>query len=299
MQRTFWSIFFVAFLSASAASAEEYPILFVHGFCSDSSTWNEMFDNLPSRRVGDHLVGYHRDVDGQVRLHEPADPTTARAFSIDFVDSTGSFDNARTVADVSIVDKAGELKAVIDQIKLTTGSPRVILLTHSMGGLVARSYVQGWSRGLAGRDTAYADDVAGLITIDAPHQGSFWAGVGIGNDACVTARTVNKREMHPTESVLLAEINHRRHNWPLGTQLDAIVSYQNELTGDGVVSRASQDIEEIGEYWATHPHVRSYARVFENLFQGTVLLHRAVHKLQVTASLVQGLVEDIDAAAAD
>ena len=138
-----------------------------------------------------------------------------------------------------------------------------------------------------------------MSTIDTPHQGSFWAGVGIGNDVCAAADTVNKKEMHPTESVLLAEINHRRHNWPLGTQLDAIVSYQNELTGDGVVSRASQDIEEIGEYWATHPHVRSYARVFQNLFQGNVILHRAVHKLQVTASLVQGLVEEIDAAAPD
>ena len=287
----------VAFLHTSTASAQEYPILFVHGFCSSSSTWDEMFGNLPARRVGDELVRYHRGADGQVRTQTDS-PTTGKAFSIDFVDSTGSSANARAVADMSIVDKAGELKAVIDHIKVTTGSAKVILVTHSMGGLVARSYAQGLSRGLAGRDTAYGGDVAGLITIDTPHQGSLWSGIAIGDDVCAAAATLNKLEMQP-DSLFLSEINHRRHNWPLGTALDAIVSYRDPFIGDGVVSRASQDIGDVGVYWATHPVVRSHPRVFTNVLVGGEFLHNAVHKLRVTAALVQGLIQELDAAAAE
>jgi pimeloyl-ACP methyl ester carboxylesterase len=293
-----WAFVVVAFLHAREAAAQQYPILFVHGFCSNSSTWDEMFDNLPTRRVGDELVRYHQDANGHVTTQANS-PTTGQAFSIDFVDSTGSFENARAVADVSIVDKAGQLKAVIDQIKVTTGSPKVILVTHSMGGLVARSYVQGSSRGLTGQDTAYEGDVAGLITIDTPHQGALWTGIAIGQNQCVAAGTVNKMEMHPTQSQLLPELNHRRHNWPLGTRLDAIVSYRDPLIGDGVVSRASQDIEEVGEYWATHPYIQSYPRVFASVLQGGQLLHNAVLEFRVTAALVQGLIQELDAAAAE
>ena len=297
MRLVVWALFVVALLQTSEARAEIYPILFVHGFCSNSSTWDEMFDNLPARRVGDELVRYRQDANGQVNTQANS-PTTGQAFSIDFVDSTGSFENARAVADVSIIDKAGQLKAVIDQVKVTTGSPKVIVVTHSMGGLVARSYVQGLSRGLAGRDTAYGDDVAGLITIDTPHQGSLWSGIAIGDDGCAAAATLNKMEMHP-ESVLLSELNDRRHNWPLVTRLDAIVSYRDPFIGDGVVSRASQDIEDVGVYWATHPHVRSHQRVFTNLLVGGEFLHNAVHKLRITAALVQGLIQELDSAAAE
>ena len=297
MRPVFWTSVVVAFLLAGEAFAQGYPIVFVHGFCSTSSTWDVMFDNLPSRRVGEALVRYHQGANGQVSILANS-PTTGTAFSIDFVDSTGSVEDPRAVADVSIVDRAGELKAVIDHIKVTTGSPKVILVAHSMGGLVARAYVQGVSRGLAGRDTAYEGDVAGLITIDTPHQGALWTGVAVGDDGCATASTVNKTEMQP-ESLLLSELNQRRHNWPLATSLDAIVSYRDPFIGDGVVSRASQDIEEAGVYWASHPDVRSYPRVFTNLLVSGELLHNAVHKLRVTAALVQGLVQELDAAAAE
>ena len=117
-------------------------------------------------------------------------------------------------------------------------------------------------------------------------------------DGCAAAGTVNKTEMQP-DSLLLSELNHRRRNWPLGTRLDAIVSYRDPLIGDGVVSRSSQDIEDVGVYWATHPYIQSHPRVFANLFQGGVLLHSAVLELRITAALVQGLVEELDSAAAE
>lgn len=51
----------------------------------------------------------------------------------------------------------------IEEIKQQTGSPRVDIIAHSMGGLVARHYIQS---------NSYNDDVSRLVTIATPHKGS-------------------------------------------------------------------------------------------------------------------------------
>lgn len=58
------------------------------------------------------------------------------------------------------------LVPVIQQAKQISGAHKVDLIAHSMGGLVARSYVQG--------DT-YANDVDQLITLGTPHTGASGA----------------------------------------------------------------------------------------------------------------------------
>lgn len=56
-----------------------------------------------------------------------------------------------------------DLKTKIDEVKAKTGSAKVDLIGHSMGGLVARQYIE--------RD-AYAGDVDQLIFLATPHLGS-------------------------------------------------------------------------------------------------------------------------------
>jgi pimeloyl-ACP methyl ester carboxylesterase len=51
----------------------------------------------------------------------------------------------------------------IDRAKAASGSDKVILVGHSMGGLVSRAYIQG---------NAYRGDVERLITLGTPHRGS-------------------------------------------------------------------------------------------------------------------------------
>ena len=60
---------------------------------------------------------------------------------------------------------AEQLHTRIDEIRAATGAERVVLVAHSMGGLVARAYLRRFG---AGR-------VAKLITIGAPHHGSMLA----------------------------------------------------------------------------------------------------------------------------
>lgn len=61
----------------------------------------------------------------------------------------------------------------IDEIRARTGSARVIVIGHSMGGLVARACLQRY--GGAG--------IAALITLGSPHHGSRLAVLGVGPNA--------------------------------------------------------------------------------------------------------------------
>ncbi len=63
----------------------------------------------------------------------------------------------------SNVDNAKLLKAEIARIKKKTNWPKVDLVAHSMGGLLARQYIES---------ADYVDDVDQLITLGTPHLGS-------------------------------------------------------------------------------------------------------------------------------
>lgn len=65
---------------------------------------------------------------------------------------------------------AEQLAQRIDVICALTGSKQVILIAHSLGGLVARSYLQRYSQ----------EKVAQLITLGTPHHGSQLAWFSLG-----------------------------------------------------------------------------------------------------------------------
>jgi triacylglycerol lipase len=71
-----------------------------------------------------------------------------------------------------------QLRERIERVCQATGADRVVLVAHSMGGLVCRSYLARHG----------SDRVERLITIASPHSGSELARIGIGQNA---------REMEP------------------------------------------------------------------------------------------------------
>jgi len=58
---------------------------------------------------------------------------------------------------------ARRLGAALDRIRRATGAPRIDIVAHSMGGLVARAYIRGRGR---------ACGVGRLVTLGTPHQGT-------------------------------------------------------------------------------------------------------------------------------
>jgi triacylglycerol esterase/lipase EstA (alpha/beta hydrolase family) len=65
----------------------------------------------------------------------------------------------------SIETFAEQLARKIDAIMAATGAPRVIIIAHSMGGLVARAHLREHGTGR----------IAGIVTIGSPHHGSMLA----------------------------------------------------------------------------------------------------------------------------
>lgn len=294
----FGALTLLALSFSGSAGPSDYPVLFVHEYCSDGGSWDAMFQNLARRRFGDELVRLYRDAGDAIAVRGNARPQGATSFAIDFFDHNLRTFGPTAVADVSIRRKAEELKRVIDYIKVTTGHARVIVVAHGMGGLVGRAYVQGLGMSI---DAAvpYASDVAGLITIGTPHLGSdFAAPPGDWDASCAAADTINRREMRLTPGGLLDNLNLRE--WPLGTRVDAISSYYAEAsTGDtdGLVSRSSQDLGAISSYWARHSEAHVWSQPlgsrrvpgFESLAP-----HSAVIRAAATAALVDGIVREID-----
>jgi len=92
---------------ANAAATANQPILFVHGYDSNGSTWNTMLANFTAN-------GY----------------TDAELFPVSY--------NARQGNAVT----AQQMVGVVDRIRAQTGWATIDIVTHSMGGLSSRYYLK-------------------------------------------------------------------------------------------------------------------------------------------------------------
>ncbi len=85
-----------------------------------------------------------------------------RGFTVYTVDYTPPF--------ARIASYAPSLARAIDEVLEATGAERLVLIGHSMGGLVSRAYLDRFGTG----------KVAHVITLGTPHLGTWMARLGIG-----------------------------------------------------------------------------------------------------------------------
>lgn len=109
----------------------------------------------------------------------------------------------------SIEDLAEQLAVHIESLCADTGADRVILLGHSMGGLVARTYVRRF--GARAR-------VAKVITLATPHHGSELARLAIG---------VGGKQLRPGNP-WLARLN-ERESGASGVPLVSLYTWQDNF----------------------------------------------------------------------
>jgi pimeloyl-ACP methyl ester carboxylesterase len=273
-------------LWASPAMAAELPVLFIHGFCSNADTWNDTLPQLSTRRYGDDAPKVYESASGKAAARTTVS-TASKTFRIDFSDLKNGFD-LLAVANVPTDRKAGELKVVIDAIKKFTGAPAVILVGHSLGGLAARSYIQGTGLNRNGATIPYGRDVAALIMIDTPNQGS---GLAVASGAprsqeCILADTANLRDLEPA-SPFLRDVNAKQ--WASGTEVHSIVSSNTDSNSDDVVTTTSQDLQALPQYAAV-PDARRWVQTFPR----NGILHIRVQSEPATVSLFTGIISDLD-----
>ncbi|MEU8773423.1 alpha/beta fold hydrolase [Streptomyces sp. NPDC048606] len=160
------------------------PIVFVHGWNSDGSTWNTMADR------------FRRDGWPAERLRQWSYPTNQS--------------NATT---------ASRLADVVDHVRADTGAAKVDLVTHSMGGLSSRHYLKELGGDLKvdawvslagpnhGTDAAYL--CGGAACAEMRPVSSFLAALNSGDETPGSPRYATWRSpwdsiVKPEESVALA-----------------------------------------------------------------------------------------------
>jgi triacylglycerol esterase/lipase EstA (alpha/beta hydrolase family) len=119
-----------------ASEARGLPVLLVHGYGCNGGYWTQLAQVLTQERIS------HATVD-----LEPV---------------TGDIDSF-----------AGQLGPALHGLCQASGSERVVIVAHSMGGLVARAYLRQFG----------AQHVARVITLGTPHHGTALASFGVGSNA--------------------------------------------------------------------------------------------------------------------
>ncbi len=132
-------------VSSNATTAQGLPVLLIHGYCCNAAYWWAMERYLRGQGIGNLFT---------INL-EPV------------------------FADIN--HYAIQVAERVAQIRTLTGADQVILVGHSMGGLVARAYVH-WYGG--------KPYVARIITLGSPHNGSKLLRLSL-------VKGPNVEQMHP------------------------------------------------------------------------------------------------------
>jgi triacylglycerol esterase/lipase EstA (alpha/beta hydrolase family) len=121
--------------------ARGLPVLLIHGYVCNSGYWLPMSALLKQARIS------HYGID----LEPPG---------------------------ASIDDFVPQVRAAVERLCEETGSKQVIILGHSMGGLVARAYLRRHGH----------ERIARVITLGTPHHGTALAHFGPGSNAAQMRR---------------------------------------------------------------------------------------------------------------
>ena len=236
----------LAILSASPVEARPpVPVIFLHGFSSDASTWAPFGDVLESNAW----------TFGGCPLFDRVNLRVSNLCGSSIELTSGDFYRMQfsNDQDLTIAEQADELQAAITAVLLKNpGHSSVILAAHSMGGLAARSYLQFRV------SPNSLPNVIKLITVGTPHAGTelavfcqqaapLCAAVGL------TPSSVAVGELRPGSPTLDTLNDLTNHPLPsgvayvsvIGTGTDVIAS--PGLDGDGIVTAQSQNLGPILE----------------------------------------------------
>lgn len=168
-----------------------YPYIFIHGLCGDANTWTDFAS------VAEYVYGWQHGGTMNFCLNYDGYDKKKSSISTDYKDfntplSMGDYYAVNFATDLNglsyaassqstilvgsnqsaIVKQGRAIKDAIRHVMDVTGSEKVILIGHSMGGLAAREYIQNVSNWQSdGRH-----HVAKLFTIGTPHGGSNLTG---------------------------------------------------------------------------------------------------------------------------
>ncbi len=224
---------------SGAGSAQRRPIILVHGLNRSARVW----------AVADDGHG-----NGIPKMISMVDFLKSRGFPEIYLNTFADTRNT------SLLENARILKTWIDKTKKRFHADKVDIISHSLGALVARAYLQelDLKDGRRVRAPGYEGDVVNLIMIAAPHLGSpladsipsfmnWYAQRTLIEGGGPDLRRLNALPVScgvKYHSIIVSASPRRRRRWSIWWFLRSVVSFKAPTDGDGTVSLKSQDLGE-------------------------------------------------------
>lgn len=190
-----WTMPFCGFSRRPAADTKGPPVLLIHGYGCNSGYWHSMSKALAGAGITHHAV--------------------------DMVPITAGID-----------DYLAQVHAAVEALCRESGRPRIVLLCHSMGGLVARAYLRKYG----------SARIAHVITLGTPHRGTALARFGVGANTRQMRWTATDQEGLASEWLRRLADDENEHSRRLFTSIyshhDNIISPQtsSHLEGAGNIA---------------------------------------------------------------
>jgi len=141
----------------AADDTVDYPIIFVHGIGGGFENWHETILPLSG---GAHYEMRFNDEGDLVSNYDGRKPEFRNSiWNVSYYNDTP----VREALNGDLTTYAARLAEAIAVIRRITGEDRVVLVTHSMGGLVARAAMT--------LDTETWNSVHRILTVASPHEG--------------------------------------------------------------------------------------------------------------------------------
>lgn len=174
-----------------AAQNMPYPIIFIHGLIGAETVWDELINSLQNSYGWSYggNMNFCLNYDGNLNTsnknndyHDFTDISSLHTddfYTVNFdVDIFGTPHGIDYKSNQSAIVKQGlAIRDAIMHVLDITGRDKVILVSHSMGGLSAREYLQNPS---IWQEPNVNHHVAKLVTIGTPHGGSNATDFGTG-----------------------------------------------------------------------------------------------------------------------
>ena len=225
-------------------SEKNYPVIFLHG--------HSIYQSLPADYSLDDFakikkkLSYNNYIDaGSLVISQSNEPrglwgkiNTPITVTASYYFDAYKSENGETIVSSktgNIDTYAIRLKNIIELVKYRTNKNKVIIVAHSMGGLVVRRYIQIFG----------GENIDKLILITVPNH-------GIDDklkSSCSIIGTTSACEDMGKNSILINNLNSiPNENVPI-YNLIGIGCYMGNQTGDGIVKNSSQFLNQAVNYY--------------------------------------------------
>ncbi|MBI1935005.1 alpha/beta fold hydrolase [Candidatus Woesearchaeota archaeon] len=224
-----------------------FPIILLHGhsFVSDNSPEFSLdsFNKLQSRLQEDGYLNV-----GTISLYSKNEPFEPGVWGMSgrpvTIKASYYYDAFRKDDKYIVVPTKSEnidtysirLKAIIDMVKERTGKPKVNIIAHSMGGLVARRYMQ-----------IFTADINKLVLIATPNKGVS----GAARDYCGLIGESRECQDMNENSLFINKLNDPLKQ-PLNVRLYTIAGQgclMEEGNGDGIITMENAKLQNAKNYY--------------------------------------------------